>query len=211
MTSLFPPTNSAPPPPPQNLQHHPYHQHPLQHSHHLPLTNHNNQEDNYHPSFSHPLHPHQQYPTLDNKRTSSSLRKLNSHSNPHTLPRQTSLDIPRDNMVSSSSPSPTSNSHPTSATNTTKHRSKSVVSDLDVNFHTGNSDPEASKSPTTDPKDNGIPSPPDDDKQTFYENLPFHGMQPPPNKDTGIYVATVLVYVPQSKDSQLRISTESNA
>nr|XP_053643781.1 hemicentin-1-like [Cherax quadricarinatus] len=43
-------------------------------------------------------------------------------------------------------------------------------------------DPEASKSPTTDPKDNGIPSPPDDDKQTFYENLPFHGMQPPPNK-----------------------------
>ncbi|KAK8735476.1 hypothetical protein OTU49_005409, partial [Cherax quadricarinatus] len=42
--------------------------------------------------------------------------------------------------------------------------------------------PEASKSPTTDPKDNGIPSPPDDDKQTFYENLPFHGMQPPPNK-----------------------------
>ncbi|XP_042874812.1 hemicentin-1-like isoform X7 [Penaeus japonicus] len=43
-------------------------------------------------------------------------------------------------------------------------------------------DPEPSKTPTAGPKDNGVPSPPDEDKQTFYENLPFHGMQPPPNK-----------------------------
>lgn len=42
--------------------------------------------------------------------------------------------------------------------------------------------PEPSKTPTAGPKDNGVPSPPDEDKQTFYENLPFHGMQPPPNK-----------------------------
>lgn len=45
-------------------------------------------------------------------------------------------------------------------------------------------DPEGSKPPPTGHKDNGVPSSPDDDanKQTFYENLPFHGMQPPPNK-----------------------------
>lgn len=44
--------------------------------------------------------------------------------------------------------------------------------------------PEGSKPPPTGHKDNGVPSSPDDDanKQTFYENLPFHGMQPPPNK-----------------------------
>ncbi|XP_063885393.1 B-cell receptor CD22-like isoform X4 [Scylla paramamosain] len=44
--------------------------------------------------------------------------------------------------------------------------------------------PEGSKPPSTGHKDNGVPSSPDDDtnKQTFYENLPFHGMQAPPNK-----------------------------
>ncbi|XP_042238894.1 titin-like [Homarus americanus] len=205
MTNLFPPTTTAPPPP-HNPQHYPYHQHPLQHASHPLANNHHNQQDNHHPSYSHPLHPHQQYPTLDSKRAGSSLRKLNSHNNPHTLPRQTSLDVSREDLVSSDH-SPTSHSHPKSATNNNKYRPKSAVSDLDVNFHTGNSvvvqtkpdisegsttgrkrkkpgqDPEASKPPTTGPKDNGIPSPPDDDKQTFYENLPFHGMQPPPNKD----------------------------
>ncbi|KAG7159602.1 Titin-like 13, partial [Homarus americanus] len=223
MTNLFPPTTTAPPPP-HNPQHYPYHQHPLQHASHPLANNHHNQQDNHHPSYSHPLHPHQQYPTLDSKRAGSSLRKLNSHNNPHTLPRQTSLDVSREDLVSSDH-SPTSHSHPKSATNNNKYRPKSAVSDLDVNFHTGNSvvvqtkpdisegsttgrkrkkpgqdmitencqfanmftfmpgeDPEASKPPTTGPKDNGIPSPPDDDKQTFYENLPFHGMQPPPNK-----------------------------
>lgn len=49
-------------------------------------------------------------------------------------------------------------------------------------------DPEGAKPPPTGPKDNGIPSPGDDDnKQTFYENLPFHGMQPPPNKVMDIH------------------------
>ncbi|XP_045123892.1 uncharacterized protein LOC123511891 isoform X6 [Portunus trituberculatus] len=52
--------------------------------------------------------------------------------------------------------------------------------------------PEGSKPPSTGHKDNGVPSSPDDDtnKQTFYENLPFHGMQPPPNKDAPENIAS---------------------
>ncbi|KAK4293828.1 hypothetical protein Pmani_033500 [Petrolisthes manimaculis] len=119
-----------------------------------------------------------------------------------------------DRAASSSSTSSSSLSHPYAppppllTTNTNNSKYKPKTTDPDVDLHSGTSvvvqtrpdssqgsttgrkrkkpgqDPEGAKPPPTGPKDNGIPSPGDEDnKQTFYENLPFHGMQPPPNKD----------------------------
>ncbi|XP_045123889.1 uncharacterized protein LOC123511891 isoform X3 [Portunus trituberculatus] len=234
VTTLSPPSTQAPPPPHHSLPHHhlnhhanhlanPYHQQQLQK--HQYSNNHSNHKGNsHHLKHSHALQPHQQYPTLENKRSgSSSHRKFKTNS--QTLPRQTSTDIPKreERSPSSLSHSPASNPSPhphpqpnSPATNTNNSKNKAKNCDLDANYHTGNSvvvqtkpdsnetsatgrkrkkpgqDPEGSKPPSTGHKDNGVPSSPDDDtnKQTFYENLPFHGMQPPPNKDAPENIAS---------------------
>ncbi|MPC20468.1 hypothetical protein E2C01_013412 [Portunus trituberculatus] len=157
VTTLSPPSTQAPPPPHHSLPHHhlnhhanhlanPYHQQQLQK--HQYSNNHSNHKGNsHHLKHSHALQPHQQYPTLENKRSgSSSHRKFKTNS--QTLPRQTSTDIPKreERSPSSLSHSPASNPSPhphpqpnSPATNTNNSKNKAKNCDLDANYHTGNS------------------------------------------------------------------------